>query len=140
MVFGILAGLVSALPSFLLKFIGSGTLETVLSHQRATLDSANERERIDAGREVKRLESILAEKQLIKDLQIKELEHPIMWVSKFMLVFSVCLYWSMRFQARTWGFDDFSVEIKDLTDTEGAVSMIVMGSLFVNAAINKLKA
>lgn len=110
----IFAGLLAALPGFLLKFIGSGTLETVLSHQRAKLDSDNERERIDAGREVKRLENEQDRRKRIAELQALEYQHGWLWFPKFLIMLSVAVYICARFSVLTWGLDDFGVAVKPL--------------------------
>lgn len=110
----IFAGLLAALPGFLLKFIGSGTLETVLSHQRAKLDSDNERERIDAGREVKRLENEQDRRKRIAELQALEYQHGWLWFPKFLIMLSVAVYIYARFSVLTWGLDDFGVAVKPL--------------------------
>lgn len=127
----IFAGLLAALPGFLLKFIGSGTLETVLSHQRAKLDSANERERIDAGREVKRLENEQDRRRRIAELQALEYQHGWLWFPKFLIMLSVALYIFARFAVLTWGLDDFGVAVKPLDPWLEYVAGGVIAYLFL---------
>ena len=127
----IFAGLLAALPGFLLKFIGSGTLETVLSHQRAKLDSANERERIDAGREVKRLENEQDRRKRIAELQALEYQHGWLWFPKFLIMLSVAVYICARFSVLTWGLDDFGVAVKPLDPWLEYVAGGVLAYLFL---------
>ena len=127
----IFAGLLAAIPGFLLKFIGSGTLETVLSHQRAKLDSANERERIDAGREVKRLEAERDRRAKIAELQALEYNHKWLWIPKFMIMLFVALYICARLAVLTWGLDDFGVAVKPLDPWLEYVAGAVVAYVFL---------
>ena len=56
--------------------------------------SANERERLGLDADVKVLGYELARRKAIRDLQIREYEHPFLWWPKFLLMLFVCLYWA----------------------------------------------
>ena len=38
----------------------------------------------------------LERRRAIRDLQIREYEHPFLWWPKFLLMLFVCLYWAAR--------------------------------------------
>ena len=123
----IFAGLLAALPGFLLKFIGSGTLETVLSHQRAKLDSANERERIDAGREVKRLENEQDRRKRIAELQALEYQHKWLWIPKAAISLAAAQYIVISLVVQSLNLTaDYNIVVPPLSFwQEGIVATVV---------------
>lgn len=126
--------LLGLIPSFLLKFIGSGTLETVLSHQRAKLDSANERERIDAGREVKRLEHEQQRRELITKLQGLEYQHWALWLPKMIVGLSVASYVAASFMGKTLNLAaDYNVIVPELDVWQQGIAGLVIGYYFLKS-------
>lgn len=126
--------LLGLIPSFLLKFIGSGTLETVLSHQRAKLDSANERERIDAGREVKRLESEQARRETIAKLQSLEYQHWALWWPKMLIGIAVAQYVVISFVVRSLNLTaDYNIVVPELTPWQAGIAVLVTGYYFLKS-------
>lgn len=128
----IFAGLLAAIPGFLLKFIGSGTLETVLSHQRAKLDSANERERIDAGREVKRLEAERDRRAKIAELQALEYQHWALWWPKLSIGMAVAFYVVLSFVVQALNLTgDYNIIVPELTLWQQYIAGVVVTYYFL---------
>ena len=126
------AAIFAFLPGFLLKFIGSGTLETVLSHQRAKLDSANERERIDASREVKRLENEQARRETIAKLQTLEYQHWALWWPKMLIGLAVAQYVVISFVVRSLNLSaDYNIVVPELTAWQAGIAVLVTGYYFI---------
>jgi hypothetical protein len=57
-------------------------IEKMLAHRQALASSANERERVSAEADVKVLGYELERRRAIRDLQIREYEHPFLWWPK----------------------------------------------------------
>ncbi len=130
--------LLGLLFQFLPSLLGGNLIEKVLAHKREQLASANEKEKAQLEAEIKYGEQLLEEKRIKRDLQLKEYEFPIFRYPKAILMLSVAAYWASRFIARTLGLDDFSIEIKDLSDPEAAVSMMVLTYWFLDGAIKRV--
>jgi hypothetical protein len=126
------AAIFAFLPGFLLKFVGSGVLDTVLAHQRAKLDSGNERERIDAGREVKRLENEQARRETIAKLQALEYQHWALWWPKMLIMMSVAQYVVISFvvQSMNWAAD-YNIVVPELTVWQAGIAFLVTSYLFI---------
>ena len=66
-------------------------------------------------------------RKAIRDLQMREYEHPFLWWPKFLLMLFVCLYWAARFMVKLTGLNDFNVGVAELSQTEAVVSSLVPG-------------
>lgn len=122
------------------SFLGENLIEKMLAHKQALADSANERERANIDADVKVLGYELERRRAIRDLQIREYEHPFLWWPKFLLMLFVCLYWAARFMVKLTGLDDFNVAIAELSQTEAVVSSLVLGYMFLGNKIERLAA
>jgi len=130
-----LLGLVFPLVKGLL---GDGLVEKFLNHKKELAASANEREKMNIEADVKVLEFELERRKTIKELQLKEYEHPFMWWPKFLLMLFVCLYWAARFMVKLTGLNDFNVAIADLSDVEAVVSTMVLTYMFLGDKIERI--
>ena len=88
--------------------------------------------------DVKVLGYELERRRAIRDLQIREYEHPFLWWPKFLLMLFVCLYWAARFMVKLTGLDDFNVAIAELSQTEAVVSSLVLGYMFLGDKIERM--
>ena len=122
---------------FIKAFLGDGIVEKLLNHKKELAASANEREKMNIEADVKVLEFELERRKAIRDLQIKEYEHPFMWWPKFLLMLFVCLYWAARFMVKLTGLNDFNVAIAELSDTEAVVSGMVLAYMFLGDKISR---
>jgi hypothetical protein len=120
------------------SFLGENVIEKMLSHRQALASSANERERLNLDADVKVLGHELERRRAIRDLQIREYEHPLLWWPKFLLMLFVCLYWAARFMVKLTGLDDFNVAIAELSQTESVVSSLVLGYMFLGNKIERM--
>lgn len=120
------------------SFIGENLIEKMLAHKQALAVSANERERVSAEADVKVLGYELERRRAIRDLQIREYEHPFLWWPKFLLMLFVCLYWAARFLVKLTGLDDFNVAIAELSQTEAVVSSLVLGYMFLGSKLERI--
>ena len=120
------------------SFLGENLIEKMLTHKQALAASANERERMELDADVKVLGYELERRRAIRDLQIREYEHPFLWWPKFLLILFVCLYWAARFMVKLTGLDDFNVAIAELSQTEAVVSSLVLGYMFLGGKIERL--
>jgi len=118
--------------------LGDGLVEKLLNHKKDLAASANEKERMNLDADIKVLGYELERRKAIKELQIKEYEHPFMWWPKFLLMLFVCLYWAARFMVKVTGLNDFNVAIADLSDTEAVVSGMVLTYMFLGDKIERI--
>ena len=132
--FGLL-GLVFPLVKGLL---GDGLVEKFLNHKKDLAASANEREKMILDADIKVLEFEVKRRETIKELQLREYEHPLLWWPKFMIMLAVTLYWFVKFMHKTFGLADFNVAISDLTTAEEVVSSLVLGYMFVGNKIERM--
>ena len=120
------------------SFLGENLIEKMLAHKQALAASANEREHVELDADVKVLGYELERRKAIRDLQIREYEHPFLWWPKFLLMLFVCLYWAARFMVKLTGLDDFNVAIAELSQTEAVVSSLVLGYMFLGGKIERI--
>lgn len=134
----IFAGLIAALPGFLLRFVGEGALEKVLVHRKDMAASANELEKAKMNADLKGIEFELQRRAMIRDLQLREYEHPLLWWPKAIIMLAVALYVFARFTVKTWGLSDFHVAVAELDTWEAGVASVVMAYLFLGGEIKRL--
>lgn len=124
--------LLGFIPGFLLKFVGSGVLETALSHQRAKLDSANELTRIKAGSEIKRLEHEQNRRETIAKLQVLEYQHWALWWPKMLIGMSVATYVAASFSAKTLNLTaDYNIIVPQLDIWQQGIAAGVVSYYFI---------
>lgn len=123
---------------FIKGFLGDGLVEKYLNHKKDLAASANERERMNIEADVKVLEFELERRKAIKELQLKEYEHPLMWWPKFIIMMSVAFYWFVIFMHSTLGLGDFNIVIPDLTPAQEVVSSLVLGYMFLGDKIERM--
>jgi hypothetical protein len=122
---------------FIKGFLGDGLVEKYLNHKKEMAASANEHDRMNIEADVKVLGYELERRKTIRDLQLKEYEHPFLWWPKFLLMLFVCLYWAARFMVKLTGLNDFNIAIADLAPAEDYVSMMVLGYMFLGDKISR---
>ena len=132
--FGLL-GLVFPLVKGLL---GDGLVEKFLNHKKDLAASANEREKMILDADIKVLEFEVKRRETIKELQLREYEHPYLWWPKFMIMFSVDFYWFAVFMHATFGLSDFGVVIPELTMAQESVSIMVLTYQFIGHKIERM--
>ncbi len=120
------------------SFLGENLIEKLLAHKQGLAASASERERLNLEADVKVLGYELERRRAIRDLQIREYEHPFLWWPKFLLMLFVCLYWAARFMVKLTGLDDFAVAIAELSQTEAVVSSLVLSYMFLGNRIERM--
>jgi hypothetical protein len=130
--------LIGAIFPFILRFFGENTIEKVLAQKRLQMESANELDKAKLAADVKYGEQLIEEKRIKRDLQLKEYEHPFLWWPKWLVMMAVASYWFWLFTARTYGFDDFGIVIKDLSPEEKVVSGLVMAYWFLGDKIERV--
>lgn len=123
---------------FIKMFLGDNLVEKLLNHKKDLAASANERERMNIEADVKTLEIEIQRRALIRDLQLKEYESPLLRWPKFILLISVGMYWAARFQVKTWGLDDFHIAISELSEPETYVSGLVLAYWFLGTKIERM--
>lgn len=119
-------------------FLGDGFVEKFLNHKKDLAASANERERMYLEADIKSLEFEVRRREQIKELQLKEYEHPVLWWPKFMIMFSVDFYWFAVFMHATFGLSDFGIVIPELTAPQEAVSIMVLTYQFIGHKIERM--
>lgn len=129
--------MLALLPAFLLKFLGSGVIQSVLDNrlEMSKTATAAEKNRLDA--DVQSLQFELQRRQAQRDLQIKELEHPWLFWPKFVVMMVVALYVAARFTVKTWGLSDFGVVLQPLDAWEQWVAYTVMGYMFLGKPLER---
>ena len=118
--------------------LGDGLVEKFLNHKRMAAETANAREKMNLDADMRVIEAELARREMIRELQIKEYEHPFLWWPKFLLMLFVSLYWSARSMVKLTGLNDFNVAIAELSTEEAVVSSLVLGYLFLANKIERM--
>ena len=118
--------------------LGDGLVEKFLNHKRMAAETASAREKMNLDADVRVIEAELARRELIKELQLKEYEHPYLWWPKFLIMMAVAFYWFATFMHVTLGLADFGVLIPDLTPPQDAVSIMVLAYMFLGQKIERM--
>ena len=118
--------------------LGDGLVEKFLNHKRLAAETASAREKMNLDADMRVIEAELARREMIKELQFKEYEHPYLWWPKFLIMMAVALYWFAKFMHKTFGLADFNVAISDLTTAEEVVSSLVLGYMFLANKIERM--
>jgi hypothetical protein len=129
--------LLGLLFPFIKGMLGDGLVEKVLAHKREQLASANELEKAKLNADIKMGEYELERRRAIRDLQIKEYEHPFMWWPKFLIMMAVAFYWFSVFAHVTLGLADFGIVIAELTPMQEAVSTTILAYMFLDGPIKR---
>lgn len=131
-------GLLGLVFPFVKGLLGDGLVEKVLNHKKDLAASANEREKMILDADIKVLEFEVRRRETIKELQLKEYEHPFLWWPKFIIMLAVALYWFTVFMHTTLGLSDFGVVIPELTPAQEAVSIMVLTYMFIGNKIERI--
>lgn len=123
---------------FLLKFLGGGVIQSLITARQNELASANETRRIVLQQELAILNAEVERRKTAAQLQQAEQQWRLLRAGKGLLMLSVGLYWAARFTARLLGLDDFNVMIKPLDGNEFQVSSMVLGYWFVTDGLGKM--
>lgn len=131
-------GILGALFPFVKGLLGDGLVEKILEHKRQLAASANELEKVKIDADIKVLDYEMQRRQMIRDLQLKEYEHPLLWWPKALIMLAVALYVFARFTVKTWGLNDYGVAVVDLDAWEAGVASVVMGYLFLGGEVRRI--
>ena len=118
--------------------LGDGLVEKFLNQKRLAAETASAREKMNLDADMRVIEAELARREMIKELQLKEYEHPYLWWPKFLIMMAVAFYWFASFMHVTLGLADFGVLIPDLTPPQDAVSIMVLAYMFLGQKIERM--
>ena len=118
--------------------LGDGLVEKFLNHKRMAAETASAREKMNLDADMRVIEAELARREMIKELQLKEYEHPYLWWPKFLIMMAVAFYWFATFMHVTLGLADFGVLIPDLTPPQDAVSIMVLAYMFLGQKLERM--
>lgn len=124
--------------SFLLKFLGGGIIQSLITARQNELASANATRRIQIQAELDQLNAETDRRKIAASLQQSEDQYTIMRFGKGVLMLLVGLYWAGRFAAKLFGFDDFGVYIKPLDVEEIQVSTMILAYWFVSSTVRQI--
>ncbi len=120
------------LPAFLLKFLGSGVIESVLAHKRQMAETKTASEKIRADVEIKGLENELDRRRLIAELQGREYQHWALWWPKMIIMMSVAQYVAISFVVRSLNLSaDYNIIVPELTVWQAGIASGVTAYLFI---------
>jgi hypothetical protein len=126
--------MLALIPGFLLKFLGSGVIDSVLAHQRKKLESANELERIKLEGSIRGLEIEQQRRETIAKLQALEYQHWALWWPKLLIGFSVASYVAASFAAKTLNLTaDYNIIVPSLDIWQQGVAGVVTGYYFLKS-------
>lgn len=128
-------GLLGVLFPFVKGLLGDGLVEKLLTHKRSLAESANELEKAKLDADVRVIEHELSRRAMIKELQLKEYEHPFLWWPKALIMMAVALYVFARFMVKTWGLNDYQIAVAELDTWEAGVASMVLAYLFLGDKI-----
>ena len=122
------------LPAFLLKFLGSGVIESVLAHKKAMAETKTASEKIRAEVEIKGLENELDRRRLIAELQGREYQHWALWWPKMLMGLAVASYVAASFAAKTLNLTaDYNIVVPDLDVWQQGIAGLVTGYYFLKS-------
>lgn len=130
-----LLGLVFPLVKGLL---GDGLVEKYLNHKRAQAETASAERKDNINADIKVLEFEVRRRETIKELQLREYEHPLLWWPKFIIMAAVAQYWFAVFVHATLGLQDFNIVIVELTTAQEVVSTMVLTYMFLGNKLERL--
>lgn len=130
--------LLGLLFPFVKGLLGDGIVEKLLEHKRQLAASANEMEKAKIDADIKIFDYELQRRQMIRDLQLKEYEHPLLWWPKALIMLAVAIYVFARFSVKTWGLNDFGIAVVDLDTWEAGIASVVMGYLFLGGEVKRI--
>lgn len=122
---------------FIKGFLGDGLVEKILEHKRQLAASANEMEKVKIDADIKVIDYELQRRGMIRELQLREYEHPLLWWPKFLIMMAVALYVFARFSVKTWGLGDFQIAVADLDIWEQGIAAGVMTYLFLGGELKR---
>jgi hypothetical protein len=129
--------LLGILFPFVKGLLGDGIVEKLLNHKRDLATNATAIEKANIEADVKTLELELQRRAQIKELQIREYEHPLLWWPKALIMMSVALYVFARFTVKTFGLDDYHVAVAELDAWEAGIASAVMAYLFLGSSLSR---
>ncbi len=123
----IIAGLLAALPGFLLKLAGSGLVDKVLDHKRKQMDTATEQAKIGLQREIKQLENEQDRRKRIAELQALEYQHKWLWIPKAAISLAAAQYIVISLVVQSFNLTaDYNIVVPALSFwQEGIVATVV---------------
>ena len=130
--------LLGVLFPFVKGLLGDGIVEKLLNHKRDLETNATGLAKANIEADVKTLELELQRRVQIKELQIKEYEHPLLWWPKFLVMFSFALYVTARLAVLTFGLDDFGVAVKPLDAWLEYLAGGVFGYMFLGGELKRI--
>lgn len=120
------------LPAFILKFFGSGVIESVLAHKRQMAETKTASEKIRADVEIKGLENELDRRRLISELQGREYQHRALWWPKMLIGLAVAQYVVISFVVRSLNLSaDYNIVVPELTAWQAGIAVLVTGYYFI---------
>ena len=122
---------------FVQGLLGDGIVEKLLNHKRELATNATALAKANIDADLKPLELELQRRGQIKELQLKEYEHPLLWWPKAMIMMAVALYVFARFMVKTFGLDDYQVAVAELDAWEAGIASAVMAYLFLGSSISR---
>ena len=126
--------MLSFLPAFILKFFGSGVIESVLAHKKQMAETKTASERIRADVEIKSLENELERRKLIAELQVHEYQHWALWWPKMLIGLAVASYVMCSFLAKTLNLTaDYNIVVPSLDVWQQGIAAIVVGYYFLKS-------
>ena len=123
---------------FIKGFLGDGLVEKYLNHKRAQAETASAERKANLEADIKVIEFETKRRETIKELQLKEYEHPFLWWPKFIIMLAVAFYWFAVFMHTTLGLADFGVVIAELSPAQEAVSIMVLTYMFIGNKIERI--
>lgn len=123
---------------FIKGLLGDGLVAKLLQHKRDLAASANEMEKARIDADVKALEFEQQRRAMIRDLQIREYEHPLLWWPKALIMLAVAAYVFARFMVKTWGLGDYGIAVTDLDTWEASVAATVLGYMFLGGEVRRI--
>ena len=123
---------------FLLKFLGEGAVQSWLKSKTDQMNSANELQKVKLSSEVQVIGFELQRRQAQRDLQIAEMPYKSMRYPKSLLMWSVALFWAVKFNYVTFGLGDFHIVVGNLDPAMTYVSTMVLGYLFLGDGFKRL--
>lgn len=129
--------LLGLLFPFVKGLLGDGLVEKLLNHKRDLETNATGLAKANIEADVKTLELELQRRGQIKELQLKEYEHPLLFWPKALIMMAVALYVFARFMVKTFGLDDYQVAVAELDAWEAGIASAVMAYLFLGSSLSR---
>ena len=122
--------------AFVLNWLGSGVLQSVLKHLETRKALENDAKKMQTEITISEIKAELAVRQEQAAIVKLQLGHPIAWAPRFLIEMSVAVYFMAHIVDSIW---NLSGDVRALGAPEAALMATVVGGMFLKATFGDRK-